>query len=198
MIKQLQIGLKLLILCFLANIAYSQNKKIATPINYKNDRANLQALVIKVLKWHDKDKNLDFEPLLKNPNDSLYLGLNWHSHKKRVKELEKTNFFSKDFLDNYEKIAFHLDKELKKNKIKYKVGYLPPYGNGANEWCECQDLPSDDWKSIKIVQLKIIDNSAIFKWTWGDNLSYIVKAKKENKIWKISELEKFNIRNFTW
>jgi hypothetical protein len=120
------------------------------------------------------------------------------STQKRETALDKTNFFTKCFLDNYQKIALHLDKELKQNKTKYIVGELPPYGNDANEWCNCQDYPSKIWKLLKIVALKITDNSATFKWTWGDNYFYSIKAEKENNIWKIAELERFNIKDFSW
>ncbi len=188
----------LLMLLLFANLAHSQNTNISVSIHTKADSADLKALVVKLLKWHDTDKNLDFELAFQNPKDTVYSGINWTVHKNRVTELEKTNFFSKDFLDNYQKIASHLDKELKQNKTKYIVGELPPYGNDANEWCNCQDYPSNIWKRLKVVALKINGNSATFRWTWGDNFFYSVKAKKENNIWKISELERFNIKNFSW
>jgi hypothetical protein len=196
--RQIKIISSYLILCFFTSFAYSQNIKVATRTNSIIDSADLKVLVVKLLKWHDADKNSDFEPLLKNPKDTIYTGIDWKAYKIRVAELEKTNLFSKDFLYNYQKIASHLDKELKQNKTKYYVGELPPYGNDVNEWCNCQDFPSNIWKRLKIVALKINDNSATFKWTWGDKFFYSVKAKKENKIWKIAELERFNIQNFSW
>lgn len=195
--REIKFITRLLILCSFTSFAYSQNTKVAATTNVKSDSTNLKALVVKLLKWHDTDKNSDFEPLLKNPKDSIYKGINWQAHKKRMAELEKTNFFTKNFLENYQKIAIHIDKELKQNKTKYSVGDLPPYDH-ANEWCNCQDYPSNIWKRLKIVALKINDNTATFKWTWGDKFFYSVKAKKENNIWKINELEQFNIKNFSW
>ncbi len=183
------------------NFAYSQNinPTLKTSIAKKNqsDSVDLNILVIKLLRWHNTDKNSDFEPLLKNSTDTVYTEIDWQIHKKRFVDLAKTNFFSKAFLDNYQKIALHLDKELKQNKIKYIVGDLPPYEH-SNEWCNCQDFPSNFWTRLKIVALKIDNNSATFKWTWGNNFFYSVKAKKENNVWKIAELEKFNIENFIW
>ena len=188
----------LFILCFFLSFAYSQNTKVSATTNGNVDSAELKALVVKLLKWHGTDKKSDFEPLLKNPTDTIYSGIDWQAHKQRIAELEKTNFFTKDFLDNYQKIALHLDKELKQNKIKYAVGDLAPYGNEANEWCNCQDYPANIFKRLKIVDLKINDNSAAFKWTSGVKFFYSVKAKKENDVWKIAELERFNIKNFSW
>lgn len=196
--RQIKIFARLLILCSLTGFAYSQNTKVTITPNAESDSADLKVLVVKLLKWHGTDKNQDFEPLLKNPKDTIYTGINWQAHKKRVAELEKTNFFTKTFLDNYQKIALQLDKEFKQNETKYAVGDLPPYGNDANEWCNCQDYPGNIFKRLKIVGLKINDNSATFKWTWGANFFYSVKAKKENNVWKIAELERFNIKNFSW
>jgi len=196
--RQIKIIARLLILCSFTSFAYSQNTKVTTTTNTKSDSAELKALVVKLLQWHETDHTLDFDPLLKNPKDTIYSGIDWQAHKKRVAELEKTGFFTINFLNNYQNIALHLDKELKQNKTKYVVGELPPYGNDANEWCNCQDYPSNSFKHLKIVGLKINDNSATFKWTWGDGSFYSVKAKKENNSWKIAELEQFNIKNFSW
>jgi len=192
---------RLLILLTFSGLAYSQDTKVISKVNaatnLKSDSTDLKALVINLLRWHENDKKSDFEPLLKNPKDTIYSGIDWQLYKKRVIELKNTNLFTKDFLDNYQKIALHLDKELKQNKVKYAVGDLPPYDH-SNEWCNCQDYPSNIWKRLKIVSLKINDNSANFKWTWGDNFFYSTKARKENNVWRISALEKFNLENFSW
>lgn len=188
----------LLLVCFLAGFGYAQNTKLAATATIKSDSAALKALVVQLLKWHGIDKKTDFEPLLKNPKDTVYTGIDWHAHKQRVTELEKTNLFTKGFVDNYQNIALHLDKELKQNKTKYAVGDQPPYGNEANEWCNCQDYPANMYKRLQIVALKISDNAATFKWTWGGNFFYGVKASKENNVWKIAALERFNINNFSW
>jgi len=78
----------------------------------------------------------------------------------------------------------------------YYVGELPPYGNDANPWCDCQDNPDKYWEKIKIQNLIIKDNKATFNWTWGDGFKYKVKAVKENNVWKISFLQGFNIQEF--
>ena len=192
----------LLILLSFSGFAYAQNSKVISktgnPTDFKSDSTELKSLVVKLLKWHESDKKSDFEPLTGDSKDTVYTGINWQLHKTRMAELEKTNFFAKDFLDNYQNIALHVDKELKENKTKYLVGDLPPYGDETNEWCNCQDYPGNIWKHLKIVNLKITDNSATFKWTWGDNFFYSIKASKENNVWKIAELEKFTIKNFSW
>ena len=200
--RYLKIIYGLLFLIFFSSNTYSQITKIKSnkigSTNFKNDSAKLKLLVVKLLKWHENDKNYDFDVKTNNPKDTFYAGINWLAHKKRMVELEKTNFFTKDFLYTYQTIAIHLDKELRFNKIKYVVGYLPPYGNDANEWCNCQDYPSDSWNKLRISNIKINNNLATFKWDWGDNIFYSIKAKNEYGVWRIDGLERFAIRNFTW
>jgi hypothetical protein len=196
--RQISIIAGLFILFSFSDLAYSQNTKLATATHAKRDSADLRALVVKLLKWAEADKIGDFKALQKNQKDTIFTGIDWNAHQERVAELEKTNFFTKGFIDNYQKIALHLDQELKKNKTKYAVGDLPPYGNDANEWCNCQDFPYNYLRYLKIADLKIKDSSATFKWTWGDKDFYSVKARKENDIWRIAELERFDIKNFSW
>ena len=200
--RQIKTIATLLILFSFSGFAYSQDTKVisktSSSTSFKTDSTELKSLVVELLKWHETDKKSDFEPLLNSPTDTIYTGINWELHKKRVAELEKTSFFSRDFLDNYQNIASHLDKELKLNKTKYFVGDLPPYGNEANEWCNCQDYPGNIWKRLQIVNLTINDNAAAFQWTWGENFFYSIKARKENNVWKIAEMEKFTIKNFSW
>lgn len=179
----------LIVLFLLINKGFSQSRSA--------DSIQLTTLIKSVLKWHQADRGFDFEPIKTNPKDSIFSGINWQSHKKRLKQLEQTNFFSKDFLDTYQKIAEHLDRELKENKTKYYEGDLPPYDH-ANEWCNCQDYPAGGLSHLKITNLAIEKDIASFKWTWAKNFSYSVKAKKEKGSWRISELEMFNTKNFSW
>jgi hypothetical protein len=130
--------------------------------------------------------------------DSNYTEIDWTVHKNRVSELTNTGFFTKTFLDNYTNIAQFLDKELKRNPIKYRMGELPPYGKDVNEWCHCKDYPSDSLTKLTISNMNKYGDSSTFKWSWGDSSSYFVTAKKENNTWRISSLEGFDLKNFYW
>jgi hypothetical protein len=164
----------------------------------KGDSIELRQLIIKLLKWHESDLHgVDFPLVSDKTSDSIYTGINWAAHKQRVKQLENTGFFTKEFLSTYQKIAEHLDKELKHNKEKYRIGDLPPYDH-ANEWCDCQDYPTNVWKRLRIKSIKINGESATFKWTWASDFSYSVRAQKVGGNWQIAQLEKFDIRNFIW
>ena len=169
----------LLLLCFLSGFGYAQNTTVAAPAAIPGDSAALKALVVKFLQWHATDKKADFVPLLQHLKDTVYTGIDWQAHKQRVAALEKTNLFTTAFADNYQKIALYLDKELKQNKTKYLVGDLPPYGNETSPWCNCQEYPAGMLKRLQIVAVKIINNTASFKWTWATNFSMRYRLKKK-------------------
>jgi len=172
-------------------------KSIFTEIGtIASDSLELTKLVKNLLRWNETDRFWDFDVI--STDDSIWTGINWDIHSKRMQQLSETNFFTKSFLEYYQNIAVYLDKELKENLEKYYVGDLPPFGNGANEWCDCQDFPEHWEKYFKIVDLKISTNSAEFKWTWGSGHFYFVRAKKEDNLWRISYLERFDIKNFRW
>ena len=163
-----------------------------------SDSLELAKLTKNLLKWHEADILLDFRTVTEYQGDSVYSGIDWDTHITRMKQLSETKFFTEDFLENYQNIAVHLDKELKENPEKYYVGDLPPYGNGANEWCNCQDFPPDWENHLIIVDLKIDANFVSFKWTWDKECYYFIRAQKVDNSWRICYMELFDIKNFSW
>ena len=163
-----------------------------------SDSLELTGLIRKMLKWNETDGYYDFGVVRSSPEDSVYSEINWEMHNRRMQQLKETDFFTMDFLENYQNIAVHLDKELKENLERYYVGDLPPYGNGANEWCNCQDFPTNWENNLMIVDLKINANSASFNWTWYKEYYNFVQAQKVDNSWRISYIELFDIKNFTW
>ncbi|MNJ01584.1 hypothetical protein D3C73_1612620 [compost metagenome] len=71
------------------------------------------------------------------------------------------------------------------------MGELPPFGNGANPWCNCQDNPDNFWEKIILRDVNFANNLATFNWSWGDGFNYKAKAVLANSIWKIDYLEGF-------
>jgi len=167
---------------------------------FANDKQQLETLLLKTYQWVEtKNSNNDFNPA-EDKKGEKYIGLNLKEHAKRLEELKKTNFFSQQFLDNYNKIALKLDANLKNKKLEWLVGDLPPFGNDTNAWCDCQDNPEEYWKTLKMHNLKIENDTASFSWTWTkwkDDSKYKVKAVKENGIWKIAYLEGFDYDSLT-
>ncbi len=161
-----------------------------------DDKQNLEQLVRRLYEWHEtKSSHNDFDPTA-DKQDSTYVGLDLKKHEERLAELKKTDFFADQFLDNYNKIALTIDEELKSKKLEWLVGELPPFGNDANPWCNCQDNPDNYWQTLTINKIMLDNKTAAFTWTWGGNFEYKVKAIKENDNWKITYLQGFDLNEF--
>jgi hypothetical protein len=186
-----------IILFLLVYININAQKNIETN-NLTNEKKALHTLIVKLLNWSKNDKNRDFVVNDDNPKDSILRYLNWDLQKKRIKELEKTTFFTKAFLANYQKIATHLAKQLKQNKEAYVKGDIPPYLHDGNGFCGCQDYPENIQKDIKITGLKLNGDKATFSFSWLDGNFNKTIAVKQNNIWKIDFLESFTTKEFTW
>lgn len=165
--------------------------------NPTNDTVELEKLTRALYKWHEtKSSRADFDPLQKEKTDTIYTGIDLTRHQQRLKELKETHLFTDPFIDNYNKIALTINDKMVKKLLLYYVGELPPYGNGANPWCDCQDSPDNYWKTITLRDVMINDNTATYDWTWGGNFKYKVKATKENGVWKILYLQGFDFNGF--
>ena len=91
-----------------------------------------------------------------------------------------------------------MDKELRDGSSLWPDGEMPTFNDDVDEWCNCQDNPDNYWEKLTLVDLKFNNDEANFKWTWGNHFFYGVKAGKENNVWKITGLERFTIKNFSW
>jgi hypothetical protein len=186
-----------------------QNKNTSTTKSVANnailkdneDSIKLTDLVKRLYKWHISDSNCgcSFNPLKNNPSDTLYSSIDLVDNNKAINKLKQTGLFAEDFLTDYRKIAVRMDKELRDGSSLWPDGELSTFGDDADAWCSCQDSPVNDyWKIIKLTDIKLNQDEASFKWTWGDNFFYKVKAKKENGNWKISYLQGFDMDAYSW
>jgi hypothetical protein len=169
----------------------------------KSDSIELTALMRNLYKWHETEIHINYDKWRDFPTtatDSFFTGIDWNDHKERMADLEKTNFFSKEFLDNYNKIAFRIDSFIKKSKYKIDIYHIPPFSDDADDWCGCQMTPLGNyWETITITNIKNFKDSAYFGWDWSPSRNdlYFVKAKKENNVWKVSYLQGFKLRNYS-
>ncbi|WP_337964709.1 hypothetical protein [uncultured Flavobacterium sp.] len=156
-----------------------------TSIYFLSDKQQLETLIRKTYEWIEtKTVKNDFD-VVENKKGDKYIGLNLKAHNKKLEELKKSNFFTPEFIDNYNKIGLKIGDNLKTKKMEWLVGDLPPYGNDADMWCNCQDNPEEYWKTMKLNNLKITNNKASFNWiwtAWKESPVYKVKAVKENGI----------------
>ncbi|SUJ29197.1 Uncharacterised protein [Sphingobacterium spiritivorum] len=159
--------------------------------------AELESLTKELYKWvESNDAAEDFNPLPEQETDSLYSGLDKEAHKKRIAALKDTHFFAEEFLENYNRIGLTIDEKLRNNTFTWYVGELPPFGNDANPWCNCQDNPDNYWKKISLQDVVVDGNTATYNWTWGEGGQYKMKAVKENDGWKISYMQGFDFEAF--
>lgn len=183
-----------------AFLSFSCNQKSKKPLNIKqtsvptsDDKEALQQLLRRMYEWHEtKNSQHDLIPLKKS-GDSLYIGIDLNDHKKRLWELQQTSFFTDRFINDYNSTVTIIDNKIRNKTINWQIGELPPFGNGANPWCNCQDNPNDYWKILTISKISINNNIATLSWTWGGDFEYRVKAAKQEDVWRIENLEGFDL-----
>jgi hypothetical protein len=153
------------------SVSGKDKAKAAKPESRETDSVKLTELVKKLYKWHIKDTTCkcSFTPLKANSSDTLFTNIDLNDTQKNIEDLKRTTFFTQDFLNDYRSIAVRMDKELKDGTSLWPDGELSTFGDDSDAWCNCQDFPVDDyWKIIKLTNIKINNNEASFKWTWGD------------------------------
>ena len=166
-----------------------------------DDKTQIINLVKQVLKWHDKDNQLIGFGTISNPKDSLIIGMDLKLIDKGLEKLVNTDYFDKEFINNYKMIILKIDNRIKNKELVWHDGEEPPYAN-ADPWCDCQDTPYDNaWAKIDIKFVNIDKDKAELSWTWGNsdwskNFKYEIKVKKVNGVWRISYMQGFNIKNY--
>ena len=174
-----------------------KEKETARTSNVIDLIGELNDKVKELYKWNEtKSTHVDFEPLQLKETDSVYAGLDLERHKKSINELRETNLFTDQFISNYDNIGLIIDEKLRNKSWVWYVGELPPFGNGANPWCNCQDNPDNFWEKIILRDVNFANNLATFNWSWGDGFNYKAKAVLANGIWKIDYLEGFDPKVF--
>ncbi len=164
----------------------------------KSDSIKLTALVRALYKWNETNlQNNAFKPVMKNPSDTLYSGIDLDKNNASINDLKKTGMFTDDFLADYRAIAVRMDKELKDGSSSWSVGMLSEFQDNVNPWCQCQD-PYIFWEKLKLNDIRFNNDEVSFNWKWGDEFSYKIKAKKEGGIWKISYMMGFDMNWYWW
>jgi hypothetical protein len=173
-----------------------------------DDKEQIQNLIRQVLKWSDSKESINLLPVLADSKDSFYIGFDLDKHKANIDKLRETNFFTTEFIENYNQIILTLDKGLRNGHYEqWEVGYLPTFifANDHSPWCNCQD--NDDWNKIEIRIIKLAEKEGEIEWTWGarnaatklnwDEFSYTFRVKKEDKKWKIAYMTGFDFKEST-
>jgi hypothetical protein len=180
-----------------------RSQKIHNDSTYQNDKVEISELIRKLYKWEDKNQITIGQTAITDENEEKVIGFDTNKNLEFVDQLRRTNLFSEEFLSNYQRIVETLDKKIKTKEMEWFAGDIPPYGNGANPWCNCQDEPYENhWDKLEITFTEINKSEATLSWTWGQSdwskdFNYKVRVKKENGKWKISYLQGFDIDEIT-
>jgi hypothetical protein len=171
------------------------NPAVAT--SSQTDSVSLLQFTKRLYEWNQRHNNDDyFSPFQYAKSDTIYARLNMEWHKQKLNELKRSALFTEKFIANYDKIAVTINAKMKDGTLEWKVGELPPFGNGSNPWCNCQDVPDDFLSKLYITHLKVENDGVSYNWSWGDGQEYSIKAIKENNEWKVVKMEGFDYDSF--
>lgn len=163
----------------------------------QQDSIALLQLTQRLYRWHETaNETGDFDPELTKPTDTVYAGLDQKAHQQRLKDMAETGLFARLFLDRYDQLAAILDREMRNGALVWYVGELPPFGNDADPWCNCQDTPENFLQGIRIVHVSFNKDTASWSWHSQDGTGYRIRALKEQGQWKILYLEGFDPAGF--
>jgi hypothetical protein len=166
-------------------------------------KEDISELIRQLYKWEDKNQITIGQTAITDENEEKVVGLDTIKNLEFIDQFRKTNLFSAEFLSNYQKIVKTLDQKFKTKEIEWLAGDMPPYGNGSNPWCNCQDEPyAEYWDKIEITFIELNQSHAALTWTWGQSdwskdFNYKVRVRKENEKWKISYLQGFDFDEIT-
>jgi hypothetical protein len=164
----------------------------------KTDSTELTTLVRNLYEWHMSKRSNDFPYKFSKPADSIFSGIDWDAYDRNIENLNKTNFFSKEFFTKHREIALSIDSSMKQSDIEWRNinDGIPIWDTDADDWCGCQDYPENYWEKITLHEFSLRHDTVKFYWTWGNENGiqankYELKANKENGTWKISYMEGF-------
>jgi len=155
------------------------------------DSIEIKNLLQKVYKWHETNNGRfdDFPVIVK---DSFQVGIDMQQVLSAMSKMSQTNFFTGDFLKNYERTGEETDSTLKHGKYYNEINFD---FQESEPWTFFQDDAGNYYDSLIIHDLAIHADSASLKWTikdMTDEDGYLVKLKHENNGWKITSLAGFD------
>jgi hypothetical protein len=203
----------LILVLGLAFCCYNQPvdaREIGAGEKNEGEKTAIRQLIRQTLSWAAHERSISLFPALKNEAGSAYTGFDLDKHRQNMQELTLTGFFAPEFIGNYNKIYLTLDKKLRNGELEWLVGELPPFGNGANPWCNCQDVPDDEadpWNFIEVEVISLDSDRGELRWKWGNSgsdadaggkvFAYRFDVVKDAGRWKIAYLEGFDFHTFT-
>lgn len=174
--------------------------------NLSSDKDQIKQLIRQVLTWADSKNSIEILPVLTDQKNEMHIGFNLKKHKQNLEKLEQTNWFTKEFIENYNHLILTLEDGLKNGIYDtWLVGELPSFAfaNNVSPLCNCQD--SQEWDNIEIQEINLTKQAGEFIWKWGNpnknsnwnNFAYKFRVKKDNGTWKITYMSGFDWKEST-
>jgi hypothetical protein len=171
-------------------------------IDNLNDQGEIQTLIRQTLKWADSAKSIELLPAISGSTDSVYSGFDFNVVESNLQKFERSGFFSREFINNYNQIMLTIDIGIKSKVYSaWLVGEMQTFNfaNDVNPWCYCQELPyenPDPWTLVEITTINLNEERGELTWTWGQtdwpDIKYSFKVVKDNGKWKISYMKGFD------
>lgn len=149
----------------------------------------IQKLVVDFYIWHFEMRQYpDFIPSEEHVVNERYTMLDWNNQQLAEDELAATGFFTSTFLSNYHQRAMQINSDLMGGKLEYFQGYLPPYYEGIDFWCNCQDFPEDIAASTQVRVTSLNALGAEVEWSWDDYNWYKMSLQRIGNEWRIDKI----------
>ena len=160
-----------------------------TDSDRKLDSVSLRKQIITIYKWYIENEKINHNYLLTES-----YGIDTVKLDDVIREMQKTDFFSKEFLTNYKQIGQRTNQMLKLDSTLRMVGIAFPFQD-FDTWYGGQVGPPN-LDDLTIFNLSINNDQALFKWTTTNWDSLDVRFRKENNKWKLSFLELMDLKMY--
>jgi hypothetical protein len=160
-----------------------------TDSDRKLDSVSLRRQIITIYKWYIENEKINHNYLLTES-----YGIDTVKLDDVIRQMQKTDFFSEEFLTNYKQIGQRTNQMLKRDSTLRMIGIAFPFQD-FDTWYSGQVGPPN-LDDLTIFNLSINNDQALFKWTTTNWDSLDVRFRKENNKWKLSFLELMDLKMY--
>lgn len=165
----------------------------------ENDKQAIEKVVKEMYHWNEDGRSgYGLKDIVK---DSLIVGYDMANKEAYLQKLRESGLFAEEFITNMDKIVKKQDELLRTGKVEWINGDISPFEvDNANNWCNCQDVPTDNdpFEQIKFTFTKLTPIEANIFWKWNvtkdmdpswTEPKYAMRMVKEDNKWKIAWMQ---------
>jgi hypothetical protein len=164
----------------------------------EQNKSEIEKTVKDMYHWYENKKHWKGNKYI--IKDSLIVGYEMADQELYLNELRESGFFAEEFITNMDRIIKKQDELLRTGKVEWFDNDMTPFNGDANNWCNCQDYPTDNdpFGQIKFTFTKLNKNEADIFWKWNvtedahpswHEFKYTMRMVKESEKWKIAWME---------